>query len=50
MKDRSYGGYQILYVEEEVKQLAFRKLATLAGVEGADDVFLNKGEELWKDR
>ena len=50
MKDRSYGGYTNLFVEEEVRQLAFRKLATLAGVEGDDEAVLNKGEELWKEQ
>lgn len=48
-KKNSYGGVMKLFVEEEVKRLAWRKLGMLDGVEGGDEEVLARGEELWEE-
>ena len=48
-KNPQYGGTMKLFVKDDVKELAFRKLGMLAGVEGDDEVVVEKGEEIWKE-
>jgi hypothetical protein len=38
-----------LFDEEEVKELAFRKYAMLAGVSNDDEKVLSRGKELWEE-
>ncbi|OAL56555.1 hypothetical protein IQ07DRAFT_10876 [Pyrenochaeta sp. DS3sAY3a] len=42
-----YKGTMRLFLEEEVRALAWRKEGVLAGVGGEDEDVLGKGEELW---
>ena len=48
-KNPQYGGTMKLFVEDDVKELAFRKLGMLAGIEGHDKVVVDKGEKIWKE-
>lgn len=38
-----------LYLEEDVKVLAFRKKGMMEGVEGGDDEVVKRGEEIWEE-
>jgi hypothetical protein len=44
-----YGNTTKLFDEDEVKELAYRKTAVLAGVEGDDEVVLDKGKKLFEE-
>jgi hypothetical protein len=44
-----YGNTTKLFNEDEVKELAYRKTAVLAGVEGKDEEVLEKGKELFEE-
>jgi flagellar biosynthesis GTPase FlhF len=44
-----YGNTTKLFDEDEVRALAFRKYAMLAGVTGSEKVMVTKGEALWEE-
>jgi hypothetical protein len=44
-----YGNTTKLFNEDEVKELAYRKTAVLAGVEGKDEEVLEKGKKLFEE-
>ena len=37
-----------LFLEENVRELCFRKMGMLEGVEGGDDEVLRRGEQIWQ--
>ncbi|KAI4690857.1 uncharacterized protein J4E88_002330 [Alternaria novae-zelandiae] len=47
-KNPLYGGTMKLFLKDNVKELCFRKMGMLEGVEGGDDEVLRKGEEIWQ--
>ncbi|KAH6878107.1 hypothetical protein BKA58DRAFT_465824 [Alternaria rosae] len=47
-KNPLYGGTMKLFLEENVRELGFRKVGMLEGVEGGDEEVLRMGEEIWK--
>jgi hypothetical protein len=49
-KNPAYGNTMKLFVEEEVKVLAFRKAGMLDGAEGDEGDVLARGEEVWKKK
>ncbi|KAG9189604.1 hypothetical protein G6011_06472 [Alternaria panax] len=48
-KNPLYPGMMKLFLEEDVRALAFRKIGTLEGVEGDEEEIVKKGEELWTE-
>ncbi|KAI4653538.1 hypothetical protein J4E93_001304 [Alternaria ventricosa] len=47
-KNPLYGGTMKLFLEENVKELGFRKLAILEGVEGGGEEVVRRGMEIWE--
>jgi len=47
-KNPLYGGTMKLFLKDNVRELCFRKIGMLEGVEGGDDKILRRGEELWE--
>ncbi|KAI4670323.1 uncharacterized protein J4E79_000604 [Alternaria viburni] len=47
-KNPLYGGTMKLFLEENVRELGFRKMGMLEGVEGGDEEILRRGEEIWQ--
>ncbi|KAI4617432.1 hypothetical protein J4E80_005635 [Alternaria sp. BMP 0032] len=47
-KNPLYGGTMKLFLEDNVKELCFRKIGMLEGVEGGDEEVFKKGEEIWE--
>ena len=37
-----------LFLRDNVKELGFRKMGILEGMEGGDDEVLRRGEEIWE--
>lgn len=44
-----YNNTTKLFVEEEVRELGFRKAGMVAGVEGSEEELLKRGEEIWNE-
>ncbi|KAI4651224.1 uncharacterized protein J4E78_007915 [Alternaria triticimaculans] len=47
-KNPLYGGTMKLFIKDNVKELCFRKMGMLEGVQGGDGEVLRKGEEIWQ--
>jgi molecular chaperone GrpE (heat shock protein) len=48
-KNPLYGGTMKLFLEEDVRELGFRKLGMLEGCEGDDEEVVKRGEEIWEE-
>jgi hypothetical protein len=48
-KNPLYGGVMKLFLEENVRELGFRKCGMLEGVEGGDEEVVKRGEEIWTE-
>ncbi|KAL1796431.1 hypothetical protein ACET3X_004971 [Alternaria dauci] len=48
-KNPLYPGMMKLFLEDDVRELAFRKMGVLEGVQGDDEDIIKKGEELWTE-
>jgi hypothetical protein len=44
-----HGNVMKLYLEADVKELGFRKLGILEGVEGDDEKIVQRGEDIWTE-
>jgi hypothetical protein len=49
-KNPLYGGVMKLFLEENVRELGFRKLGVLGGVQGDDEKIVERGEEMWTEQ
>jgi hypothetical protein len=48
-KNPLYGGTMKLFLEANVRELAFRKISMLDGCEGDDEQVVKRGEEMWRE-
>jgi hypothetical protein len=49
-KNPLYGGVMKLFLEEDVRELGFRKVGMLEGTEGGDEDMVKRGEEIWMEQ
>jgi hypothetical protein len=48
-KNPLYPGMMKLFLEEDVRELAFRKIGVLEGAQGDDEEIVEKGKQLWTE-